>query len=43
MTFIVNQDGKVYQSDLGPDTTTKASAMQRFDPVSGWSIVKAQQ
>jgi hypothetical protein len=41
MTFIVNQDGKVYQSDLGPDTAKKASAMQRFDPVSGWSTVKA--
>jgi len=41
MTFIVNQDGKVYQADRGPDTAKKASAMQRFDPVSGWSIVKA--
>ena len=41
MTFIVNQDGKVYQSDRGPDTAKKASAMQRFDPVSGWSTVKA--
>jgi hypothetical protein len=41
MTFIVNQDGKVYQSDLGPDTANKAGAMQRFDPVSGWSPGKA--
>jgi hypothetical protein len=41
MTFIVNQDGKVYQSDQGPDTAKKASAMQRFDPFSGWSTVKA--
>ena len=41
MTFIVNQDGKVYQSDLGPDTVKKASAMQRFDPASGWAPVKA--
>jgi hypothetical protein len=41
MTFIVNQDGKVYQSDRGPDTAKKASAMQRFDPASGWSTVKA--
>ncbi len=40
MSFIVNQDGKVYQSDLGPDTAKKASAMQRFDPVGGWSPVK---
>ena len=41
MTFIVNQDGKVFQADLGRDTQTKASAMQRFDPGKGWSEVKA--
>ena len=41
MTFIVNQDGKVYQSDLGPDTAKKASAMRRFDAGSGWSPAKA--
>ncbi|MCC6194277.1 MAG: DUF2950 domain-containing protein [Burkholderiales bacterium] len=37
MTFIVNQDGKVYQRDLGPDTHAKAAAIQRFDPGKGWS------
>ena len=41
MTFIVNQDGKVYQADLGKDTQGKASAMQRFEPGKGWSEVKA--
>jgi hypothetical protein len=40
MTFIVNQDGKVYQADLGKDTQAKASALQRFDPGKGWSEVK---
>jgi hypothetical protein len=40
MTFIVNQDGKVYQADLGRDTQAKASGMQRFDPGKGWSEVK---
>jgi len=39
MTFIVNQDGKVFQADLGPNTQAKASAMQKFDPGSGWSPV----
>ena len=43
MTFIVNQDGKVYQADLGPETTAKASAMQRFDPGKGWSAVGVAQ
>ena len=40
MTFIINQDGKVYQADLGKDTQAKASTMQRFDPGKGWSEVK---
>lgn len=39
MTFIVNQDGTVYQSDLGPDTQAKASAMRKFDPGSSWTRV----
>ena len=41
MTFMVNQDGKVFQSDLGPRTQAKASAMQTFDPGPGWSPVTA--
>jgi hypothetical protein len=41
MTFMVNQDGKVYQSDVGADTVKKAIAIQRFDPGKGWSAVKA--
>jgi hypothetical protein len=41
MTFIVNQDGKVHQADLGPDTAAKAARMPRFDPGSGWTEVKA--
>jgi hypothetical protein len=39
MTFIVNQDGKIYQSDLGPETQARASGMRRFDPGTGWAPV----
>ncbi len=42
MTFIVNQDGKVYQADLGPGTQAKAAQMQRFDPGKEWSPVGSQ-
>jgi len=38
MTFIVNQDGKVYQSDLGPQTEVRVSAMRRYDPGPGWTV-----
>jgi len=41
MTFIINQDGKVYEADLGRETQAKASAMQLFDPGKGWSEVKS--
>jgi len=37
MTFIVNQDGKVFQADLGPRTQARASEMKRFDPGPAWS------
>ncbi|MFO1316748.1 MAG: DUF2950 domain-containing protein [Burkholderiales bacterium] len=42
MTFMVNQDGKVFQADLGPGTQAKASAIKRFDPGKGWSPVDAK-
>ena len=36
MTFIVNQDGVVYEKDLGQDTTKIASAITGFNPDQGW-------
>jgi hypothetical protein len=42
MTFIVNQDGAVYQADLGSATAERASKIQRFDPGNGWSRVLAK-
>ncbi len=36
MTFIVNQDGQVYQKDLGPDTDRIAGAMAAYDPDATW-------
>ena len=36
MTFIVDQDGVVYQKDLGKDTATLAKAMKEYDPDSTW-------
>jgi hypothetical protein len=36
MTFIVNQDGVVYERDLGQDTGKLAGAMSVFDPDNTW-------
>jgi hypothetical protein len=37
MTFIVNQDGVVYQKDLGKKTEALGKAMQQYNPDSSWS------
>ena len=37
MTFIVNQDGVVYQKDLGKETEALGKAMQEYNPDSTWS------
>jgi len=41
MSFIINQDGTVYQKDLGPDTRAAGVKMRHFDPGPGWSPVPA--
>jgi len=38
MTFIVNQQGRVYQKDLGPKTSRLASRMKVYDPDSTWTL-----
>ena len=37
MTFIVNQQGRVYQRDLGARTAKLAAAMKAYDPDTSWS------
>ncbi|MFY9947966.1 MAG: DUF2950 domain-containing protein [Candidatus Sulfotelmatobacter sp.] len=36
MTFIVDQDGIVYEKDLGPKTAAIAKTMTKYDPDSSW-------
>lgn len=38
MTFVVNQDGLVYEKDLGADTARLAPAIAAFDPDLGWRL-----
>lgn len=38
MTFIVNQQGRVYQKDLGSKTAKTAGAMKEYDPETTWSV-----
>jgi len=41
MTFIVNQQGKVYEKCLGPKTASIARKMTAFDPDSTWKPTPA--
>ena len=40
MSFIVNQEGVIYEKDLGEDTATVAAAMTTFDPDKTWHQYK---
>ncbi|MBI5683685.1 MAG: DUF2950 domain-containing protein [Verrucomicrobia bacterium] len=40
MTFIVNQQGKVYQKNLGPKTASVVKTMQEYDPDNTWTLSK---
>ena len=43
MTFVVNQNGIVFQKDLGPDTARLARQITLYDPDRTWRIVYASQ
>jgi hypothetical protein len=38
MTFIVNQQGRVYQKDLGAQTAKSAETMKEYDPDKTWTV-----
>jgi hypothetical protein len=40
MSFAVNQDGIVFQKDLGPQTAAIAAATKRFDPDLSWEKIE---
>jgi len=40
MTFIIGQDGVVYQKDLGKDATTQAPLLAEYNPDKSWTAVQ---
>lgn len=36
MTFMISQDGIVYEKNLGPDTASIARRLEQFDPDASW-------
>ena len=39
-TFVVNNDGVVYQKDLGTDTAKKAPAIKAYNPDKTWTVTE---
>jgi hypothetical protein len=39
MSFIVNQEGKVYEANCGPKTSSVTLKMTAYDPGSDWKPV----
>jgi hypothetical protein len=42
MTFMVNQDGTVFQKDFGPRTEKIARSIETFNPDTGWQKAEPQ-
>jgi hypothetical protein len=42
MTFVINQQGRAYQKNLGPDTAKLAASITEYDPDPTWKLVEAQ-
>ena len=40
MTFVVNQEGRVYEKNLGARTAALAGAMTEYNPDSTWKLVR---
>jgi Protein of unknown function (DUF2950) len=43
MTFIINQQGRVYQKDLGPKTEAIAKRMKEYNPDPSWKPVMEEE
>ncbi len=43
MTFIVNENGAVFEKDLGKKTNVLGKAMKEYNPGSGWQKAEEQQ
>ena len=41
-TFIVSQDGVVYQKDFGPATLDEFKKIERFNPDKSWAVVQEE-
>ena len=43
MTFIVNQQGRIYEKDLGDDTALESASIQEYDLDDTWKLTKDEE
>jgi hypothetical protein len=43
MSFMVGEDGVIYQKDLGEKTSEAAAAINSYNPGEGWTVVLAPE
>jgi hypothetical protein len=43
MSFMINQDGQVYEKNLGADTPAQAARVKTFNPDASWRKVDDNQ
>ena len=43
MTFIINQQGRVFEKNLGPNTEKIAATLNEYNPDPSWKLVKADE
>jgi Protein of unknown function (DUF2950) len=43
MSFIVNQDGVVFQKDLEPQTARSAASITQFNSNPGWARIEVTE
>jgi len=43
MTFLVDQDGTIYEKDLGPQTTSLVKQMKAYNPDKTWKVVYSEE
>jgi hypothetical protein len=43
MSFMVGENGQVYEANLGENTLDVAAAIDSFNPADGWSVVAADE
>lgn len=39
MSFMIDQDGQLYEKNLGPKSAAVAASIKSFDPDSSWATV----